>query len=106
MTRRLRIIAFITAVGCFALAAGISHLGFELWPPRATMADGRTTPFLSADTEACLRGRALAWFGDRSGDAYWRSCREQLLQYRALDGLEVRLWTVAGFCLVGLGALL
>ena len=69
MTRRLRIIAFITAVGCFALAAGISHLGFELWPPRATMADGTTTPLRSAEVEACLRGRVLAWFGDRNGDA-------------------------------------
>ena len=106
MTRRLRIIAFIAAVGCFAFAAGISHLGFELWPPSATMADGRTTPFRSNEVEACLRWRVLAWFGDRNGDAYWRSCRQQLLQYGALDGLEVRFWTVAGFGLVGLGALL
>jgi hypothetical protein len=106
MTRRLRIIAFITAVGCFALAAGISYLGFELWPPSALMEDGRTMPFRSAEVEACLRGRTLAWLGDRSADAYWQSCRQQLSQYGALDGLEVRFWTVAGFGLVGLGALL
>ena len=105
MTRRLRIIAFIAAVGCFTLSAGLYHLGFELWPPSPTMADGRTTPFRSADTEACLRGRVLAWFGDRSGDAYWRSCREQLSQYGVLDGLELRFWTVAGSGLVGLVAL-
>jgi hypothetical protein len=105
MTRRLRIIAFTAAVGCFAFAAGISHLGFELWPLSATMADGTTTPFRSAEVEACLRGRVLAWFGDRDGDAYWRSCRKQLLQYGALDGLELRFWTVAGFGLVGLVAL-
>ncbi len=105
MTRRLRIIAFITAVGCFALAAGISHLGFELWPPRATMADGTTTPLRSAEVEACLRGRVLAWFGDRYGKVYWQSCREQLSQYGALDGLEIRFWSVAGSSLFGLGAL-
>ena len=67
-----------------------------LWPPSATMADGRTTLLRSNEVEACLRGRVLAWFGDRNGDAYWRSCRQQLLQYGALDGLEVRLWAVAG----------
>jgi len=106
LTRRLRIIAFVAAVGCFSLSAGFYHLGFELWPPRATTADVRTTPFRSNEVEACLRGRVLAWFGDRNGDAYWRSCRQQLLQYGALDGLEVRFWTVAGFGLVGLGALL
>ena len=106
MTRRLRIFSFIAAMSCFALAAGFYHLGFELWPPSATMADGRTAPFRSAEIEACLRGRVLAWFGDRNGDAFWLICRQQLLQYGALDGLEVRFWTVAGFGLVGLGALL
>ena len=106
MTRRLRIVAFISAIGCFALSAGLYHLGFELWPPSATMADGRTTPFRSADTEACLRGRVLAWVGDRRGDIYWRTCREQLLQYQALDGFELRFWTVAGFGILGLVALL
>jgi Type IV secretion-system coupling protein DNA-binding domain len=106
MTRRLRIIAFLAAVGCFAFAAGISYLGFELWPPSATLADGTTTPFRSVDIEACLRGRVLAWFGDRNGGAYWRSCRQQLLQYGALDGLELRFWTVAGSGIIGIVALL
>lgn len=105
MTRSLRIISFIVAVSCFALSAGLYHLGFELWPPSATMADGTTMPFRSADTEACLRGRALAWFADRSGDAYWRTCREQLSQFHALDGLELRFWSVVGSGLVGLVAL-
>ena len=105
MTRRLRIIAFLAAVGCFAFAAGISYLGFELWPPSATLADGTTTPFRSAEVEACLRGRVLAWFGDRNGDAYWRSCRQQLSLYGAMDPFEVRFWTVASFGLVGLVAL-
>jgi hypothetical protein len=105
MTRSLRIIAFVAAVGCFALSAGLYHLGFELWPPSATMADGTTIPFRSADTDACLRGRALAWFGDRSGDTYWRTCRARLSQYQALDGLELRFWSVVGSGLVGLVAL-
>ena len=105
MTRSLRIISFIAAVGCFALSAGLYHLGFELWPPSAKMADGTTMPFRSADTEVCLRRRALAWFGDRSGDAYWRTCREQLSQYQALDALELRFWSVVGSGLVGLVAL-
>ena len=45
MTRRLRIISFLAALGCFAFAAGSYQLGFELWPPSATMANGRTVPF-------------------------------------------------------------
>jgi hypothetical protein len=68
MTRRLRIISFLAALGCFALSAGVYHLGFELWPPSATMANGRTVPFQSADVEACLKGRVLAWLGDSYGD--------------------------------------
>ncbi|WP_316204530.1 type IV secretion system DNA-binding domain-containing protein [Bradyrhizobium sp. SZCCHNS3051] len=105
MTRRLRIISFLAAVGCFALAAGIYHLGFEIWPPSATMADGRTAPLQSADVEACLRGRVLAWLGDGHGDADWRNCRAYLSQYQALDGIELRLWSVVGSSLAGLVAL-
>src|SRR5579871_4053698 len=105
MSKHLRIIAFIASIGCFGLAAGTYHLGFELWPPSATMPDGSTTPFRSADVEACLRGRVLAWFGDGYGNAHWRTCQQQLSQYGALDGFEFRFWTVAGLDLVGLVAL-
>jgi Type IV secretion-system coupling protein DNA-binding domain len=105
MSRRLRIISFLAALGCFAFAAGSYQLGFELWPPSATMANGRTVPLGSADVEACIRGRVSAWLGDSYGDTYWRTCRAQLSQYRALDGLEVRFWTVAGLSLIGLVAL-
>jgi Type IV secretion-system coupling protein DNA-binding domain len=105
MTRRLRIIAFIAALGCFALIGGVYHLGLELWPPRATMADGRTVPLQSADVEACLRGRVLAWLGDSYGNTYWRNCRAHLSQYQALEGIELRFWSVVGSGLAGLVAL-
>jgi Type IV secretion-system coupling protein DNA-binding domain len=105
MTRRLRIISFLAALGCFALSAGLYQLGFELWPPRATMADGKTAPLQSADVEACLRGRVLAWLGDSYGDTYWRNCRVHLSQYQALEGIELRFWSVVGSSLVGLVAL-
>jgi hypothetical protein len=105
MTRRLRIISFLAAVGCFAFAAGSYQLGFELWPPSATLADGTVTPFRSADVEACVRGRVLAWLGDGYGDTYWRNCRAHLSQYQALDGTELRFWSVVGSGLAGLLAL-
>jgi Type IV secretion-system coupling protein DNA-binding domain len=105
MTRRLRIISFLAALGCFALSAGVYHLGFELWPPSATMANGRTVPFQSTDVEACVKGRVLAWLGDSGGEAYWRTCREHLSLYGAIDSFEVRFWTVAGSSLFGLVAL-
>jgi Type IV secretion-system coupling protein DNA-binding domain/TrwC relaxase len=105
MTRRLRIISFLAALGCFALAAGIYHLGFELRPPSATMADGMTVPFQSTDVEACVKGRVLAWLGDSYGDTYWGTCRGHLSLYGAMDPFEVRFWTVAGSSLVGLVAL-
>jgi hypothetical protein len=105
MTRRLRIISFLAALGCFALSAGVYHLGFELWPPSATMANGRTVPFQSADVEACVKGRVLAWLGDIYGDTYWRTCRGQLAHFGAMDPFEVRFWTVAGLSLLGLTAL-
>jgi hypothetical protein len=63
------------------------------------------TPFRSADVEACVRERVLAWLGDSYGDTYWRTCRAHLSQYRALDGLEFRFWTIVSFGLTGLVAL-
>ncbi|WP_316174397.1 type IV secretion system DNA-binding domain-containing protein [Bradyrhizobium sp. SZCCHNRI1073] len=106
MTRRLRIISFLSAIGCFALAAGISYLGFDLWPPGATLADGQNVPLKPADIEVCIRGRGLAWLGDRSGDASWQACRNSLSQYQALAGFELRFWSVIGSSLAGLLALL
>jgi hypothetical protein len=106
MTRRLRIISFFAALGCFTLSAGVYHLGFELWPPSTTMANGRTVPFQSADVEACVKWRVLAWLGDSCADTYWRTCRGHLSLYGAMDPFEVRFWTVAGLSLVGLVALL
>lgn len=70
MSKRLPIVSFIAAIGCSALSAGAYQLGFDLWPPSATMADGTTTPFRSTDVEACLKGRTMAGLGDRSGDLY------------------------------------
>jgi len=104
MTKRLRIVSFIAVIGGFALAGGSYYLGFELWPPSLTIADGRTMPFRSEQVGACLQKRALAWVGDRGGDVYWRNCQQQLSQYGALAGLELRFWTVFGFCLAGLMA--
>jgi hypothetical protein len=95
MTRRLRIISFLSAMACFAGAASISYLGFELWPPSATLADGRSVAFGPADIEACIRGRGLAWLGDRSGDATWRACRSSLSQYPGLSeqlGIIISSW--------------
>jgi Type IV secretion-system coupling protein DNA-binding domain len=106
MTRRLRIVSFIAVLGCFALSDGSYYLGFELWPPSATMADGTKTPFRSVEMEVCLKERAVAWLGDRGAGLYWRNCQRQLSQYRALDGLEVRFWTVIGFGLFGFAALI
>ncbi|WP_439402647.1 helix-turn-helix domain-containing protein [Bradyrhizobium sp. DASA03068] len=60
LTRRLRIISFLAAIGCFAAAAGISYLGFEVWPPSATLADGRSALFPPADIQVCIKARGLA----------------------------------------------
>jgi Type IV secretion-system coupling protein DNA-binding domain len=106
MTRRLRIISFLAALGCFAAAAGIFYLGFDLWLPGATLADGRSVPLRSADIEVCIRERGVAWLGDRSGDAYWRACIDWLTRYRALTGFELRFWSVIGTSLAGMIALL
>src|SRR4051794_14209473 len=102
MIRRLRIMSFLGAIGCFAASAAISYLGFELWPPSATLAEGMSIPFKSAGVIGCVKDRGLAWLGDREGSAYWRACREQLSQYQALAGFELRFWTVIGTILTGL----
>jgi hypothetical protein len=105
MTRKLRILSFLAAMTCFAATGGISYLGFELWPPSATLADGRSIPLNSAEVEACVRARGLAWLGDRNGGAYWRACRDDLSRYHALAGFELRFWSVIGIGLAGLVAL-
>lgn len=105
MTRRLRIISFLAAMGCFAAAAGVSYLGFKVWPPSATLADGRSALFPPSDVQVCIRARGLAWLGDRSGEAYWRACQDWLSRYQALTGYELRFWTAIGTGLAGLVAL-
>jgi len=106
MTRRLRIISFLAAIGCFAAAAGISYLGFEVWPPSATLADGRSVLLPPADIQVCIRARGLAWLIDRSGEAYWRACHDWLSRHQALTGFELRFWSIVGTGLAGLVALL
>ncbi len=105
MTRRLRIIAFVATMSCFAFAAGSYQLGFEVWPLGATVADGTTMPYRSAQVHACVSQRILGWFGDRNGQAYWLLCRQQLSQSRALDGFEIRFWAVFGSGIAALVAL-
>jgi hypothetical protein len=105
MTRRIRILSFVAAITCFAATWGISYLGFELWPPSAALADGRSIPLKSAEVEACARARGLTWLGDRGGSAYWRACRDDLSRYLALAGFELRFWSVIGIGLAGLVAL-
>ncbi|WP_407154791.1 type IV secretion system DNA-binding domain-containing protein [Bradyrhizobium sp. STM 3557] len=105
MTRQLRIISFLAAVACFAAMAGASYLGFEVWPPSATMTDGRSVPFKPAEIKTCIKARGLAWLGDHYGDAHWQSCRDRLSQYQSLTGFEFRFWSVIGASLVGLLAL-
>ncbi|UFZ02627.1 type IV secretion system DNA-binding domain-containing protein [Bradyrhizobium ontarionense] len=105
MTRRLRIISFLAAMGCFAIGATISYLGFEVWPPSATLADSHSAEFKPADIQICIRGRGLAWLGDSSGEAYWQACRDWLTRYQALTGFEFRFWSVIGTSLAGLVAL-
>jgi hypothetical protein len=106
MTRRLRIISFLAAMGCFAAAAGTSYLGFEAWPLSATLPDGRSVLFPPADVEVCIRERGLAWLGDRSGGAYWRACSDWLTRHQALTGFELRFWGVISASLAGVIALL
>jgi hypothetical protein len=67
MTRRLRIISFIAALGCFAFAAGVYRLGFELWPPAPRWPMEGPCPSNQKDVEACLKGRILAWLGTAAG---------------------------------------
>jgi hypothetical protein len=105
MSKRVRISAFLAAMSCFVLAAGFYYLGFELSPLSFTFADGATTPYPSEQVHACLSERVLSWFGDLNGEAYWLRCRQQLAQYGALGGIELRFWSIAGSGLAGFVAL-
>lgn len=106
MTRHLKITAFALTLAGFAAMAGAYQLGFELWPPRAILANGTSTPFHAADVQACFKARARAWLGDRGGAAYWQNCRQHLIAYQSLEAFDFRTMAVMGGGLIGVLALL
>ncbi|WP_419914625.1 type IV secretion system DNA-binding domain-containing protein [Hoeflea sp.] len=105
MTRTLKLILFTLALGGFAMTAGAWHLGFDLWPPRATLENGSRVPFHATEVQACFKSRLLGLFGDRPAAAHWNDCHYQLAAYRALTAFEARSLAVAAGSLLGLAAL-
>jgi Type IV secretion-system coupling protein DNA-binding domain len=105
MSRRLKIIAFATTLVGFAVMAGAYDLGFERWPPQATLTDGQSTALYAPDVQACFKARALALLGDAASNHYWQACRQRLIAYRALEAFEVRSVAVAGGGVIGFLAL-
>jgi hypothetical protein len=89
MSRHLKITALALTLAGFAAMAGAYQLGFELWPPSAILADGTSTRFRPTEVQACFKARALAWAGDRGGDASWQG-RQQLIAYQALGAFDFR----------------
>jgi hypothetical protein len=106
MTRRLKVVAFATFLAGFASMAGAYDLGFDLWPPYATLADGRSVPYPAEDVQACFKARAAALLADRDAGAFWQACRQHLMTYRAFDAFELRSMAVVGSGLIGLVGLL
>jgi hypothetical protein len=105
MSRRLKIIVFATALSGFAVMAAAYDLGFERWPPRTTLADGRSVPLNATDIQACFKARVLALLGDAASNNTWQACRQRLTAYRALNAFELRSTLVAGGGVLGLLAL-
>jgi Type IV secretion-system coupling protein DNA-binding domain len=106
MMRHLKITALALTLAGFAAMTGAYQLGFELWPPRAILANGTSAPFRPAEVQACFKARALAWAGDRGSDAFRQACRQQLITYQALGAFDLRTMAVMGGALIGLMALL
>ena len=105
MSRRLKIIAFAATLAGFAAMVGAYDLGFERWPPRTTLADGRSVPLYAAGVQACFKARALALLDDATADDNWQACRQRLMAYGALDAFKLRCVAVAGSAAIGLVAL-
>lgn len=105
MIRRLKIIAFAATLAGFAVMAGAYDLGFDRWPPQATLADGTAAPFRAAEVQACFKAQVIALLGDHAAGDYWQACRRQLLAYGALNAFELRSMAVAGSAVIGLLAL-
>jgi len=106
MIRHLKITALALTLAGFAAMTGAYQLGFALWPPQAILANGTSAPFRPEDVQACFKARARAWVGDRGGDAFWTSCRQQLIADRALGAFDFRTMAVMGGALIGVLALL
>lgn len=102
MSRRLKIIAFAATLAGFAAMVGAYDLGFERWPPRTTLADGRSVPLYAAGVQACFKARALALLDDATADDNWQACRQRLMAYGALDAFKLRCVAVAGSAAIGL----
>jgi hypothetical protein len=105
MIRHLKPIAFIGALAGFGLMVVAYNLGFDRWPPMATLADRTLTRFSAADVQACFKKEALSLFGDHDARAYWQACRQQLIAYHSLEGFALREATVTIGGLIGLVAL-
>jgi len=105
MSRRLKIIAFAVTLAGFAVMAGAYDVGFDRWPPRTMLADGRSVPLYAAGVQACFNARALALLDDATADDNWQACRQRLMAYGALDAFELRCIAVAGSAAIGLLAL-
>jgi Type IV secretion-system coupling protein DNA-binding domain len=105
MNRRLKVATLAATFAGFVAMSGAYDLGFERWPPDAVMANGASAALRPAEVQACFKERALAWLGDRGGEAYWQACRQTLIAYQALGAFDFRTASVMGFGLVGLLAL-
>lgn len=105
MSRTLKVTTLLLALLGFAAAYGAYHIGFERWPPVATLPDGATKYFQPKVIEGCLQSRVLRLFGDRPSRDRWEACREYLDDYRALGPFDLRYYAVAGILGFSLAAL-
>jgi hypothetical protein len=105
MSRRAKVLAFVGVLSGFGLTAAVYDLGFDVWPPMATLSDGTSTRLGAWDVQRCFKASALALFGDRSASGYWQTCRGSLVAYHAMDAFDLRSTGVVTGGVVGLLAL-
>ena len=92
---------FLAAMFCFAAAWGVYELGLGRRFP--VMAATQTGPVAVPEDHmrACLRQRALTFFGDQQAVHYWRACEAHFARFRAFGALKLRINALLVFSLAG-----
>jgi hypothetical protein len=92
--RRLKITLLGLVMGGISVLAVVGEIGIAWYPPVATLADGCQASLNPGDVRLCMGARVLASLGDRWSQDQWFACAQHFRKLHALEGIDVRYWSL------------